>query len=316
MSEDFRRVSPSVVHLGSADAGVSRPRVWIHAVALSIAFLLLATAALKAGSPREAVALEAAYEIPFWLSAVVIQIELLIACLLLYAVSLRKTLSIVAVLFIGFAGFSAYRAWAGYESCGCFGAVKVYPLWTLILDVVVASVAAIASWHTPANSDGTASVRRAFLVYALLGIASVAWIAGRGPIKATEGFGVQQGGLVLLEPETWLGKAIPVAEHLVPRQELASGSWILLFFHHDCPDCQAALPKYEALAQRLEGEKDVRRVLLVEVPPYGADAWQGEHAAMARLPDGVDWFVEAPVEVRIDVGLVTNASLELPAIEE
>ena len=132
-----------ISNLESGDFAAVRPNGYVRLVALSIALLLLATAAANALSPREAVALEAAYRIPLWLSAVVIQVELIFACLLLFAVRQRRPLAAVALLFCGFAVFSAYRAWAGDEACGCFGVVKVHPLYTLMLDVVVAVIAGV-----------------------------------------------------------------------------------------------------------------------------------------------------------------------------
>jgi hypothetical protein len=145
-----------ISNLQSPEFAAVRPNAYVRLVALLIALLLLATAAAKALLPREAVALEAAYRIPLWLSAVVIQVELIFTCLLLFAISLRKTLAAVALLFCGFAVFSAYRAWAGDESCGCFGVVKVHPLHTLIFDVVVAAIASTASRCAPVSSTEAA----------------------------------------------------------------------------------------------------------------------------------------------------------------
>jgi hypothetical protein len=217
VSRIFGNPSLSAANLGSADATTLREAIWIRLVAFAIALLLLATAAAKAHSPREAVALEAAYRIPLWLSAVVVQVDLILACLLLFAVSLRRTLAAVALLFCGFAVFSAYRAWAGDESCGCFGVVKVHPLHTLIFDVVVAAMASTASRCAPV-SEQAANMVRAVSVYALLGLAVEVWMAGRSPIIATDGSRVlPTAGLVLLEPESWHGKPIPVGDHLTPR---------------------------------------------------------------------------------------------------
>ena len=58
-------------------------------------------------------------------------------------------------------------------------------------------------------------------------------------------------------------------------------------------------------------------MLLVEVPPHGTESrWASEPASRARLTNARDWFVQAPVEVRVRSGRVTAASLDLPSIRD
>lgn len=46
--------------------------------------------------------------------------------------------------------------------------------------------------------------------------------------------------LVILEPEAWIGKPIPLENYLEPNVNLATGQVISVVYHHDCPDCQKA----------------------------------------------------------------------------
>ncbi|KPL25101.1 MAG: hypothetical protein AMJ75_01985 [Phycisphaerae bacterium SM1_79] len=55
----------------------------------------------------------------------------------------------------------------------------------------------------------------------------------------------------MLEPETWVGEKLPILEYIDIADQVEKGSWLLLFFRHDCPDCAAAIPKYEQIAQDL-----------------------------------------------------------------
>jgi hypothetical protein len=113
------------------------------------------------------------------------------------------------------------------------------------------------------------------------------------------------GDLVVLEPEQWLGMPFPISEYI--DANLSEGAWIVLFHRHDCPDCQEATPQYERLAHS-------RRVALVEVPPYGHELVGTGRARHARLRNDRNWFIQTPVEVQLNDGVVVSASTKLPAI--
>ncbi|MAT72896.1 MAG: hypothetical protein CMJ58_25730 [Planctomycetaceae bacterium] len=273
--------------------------------------LLLASALLKTYSPTEVATLATAYQIPIWLTAAVIQLELIMAIVLLAGVWPRPALHAVTALFLLFSLFSGYRAWLGAESCGCFGPVKVPPLVTTILDILVAAAAAFASRFSISEQGGEARLKAAGITYAVAGMLAAVIFISRAPSTANSLSSQTAGGLVILEPETWVGEAFPLDGNLVPPVDMSAGDWTVLFFHHDCPDCQAAIPEYDALASNSGGS-----VLLVEVPPCGSSPPAVRSATVARLADDKEWFVQAPVEVTIARGKVTGASLELPAISQ
>jgi hypothetical protein len=104
------------------------------------------------------------------------------------------------------------------------------------------------------------------------------------------------GGLVILEPKQWIGKPLPIADAI--DLDLAQGEWIVLLHRHDCPDCQAAVPRYERLALQ-------QRVALVEVPPYEElHASTTGAAHRGRLSSDREWFVQTPAELRLQDGVV------------
>ena len=111
-------------------------------------------------------------------------------------------------------------------------------------------------------------------------------------------------GLVVLEPETWLGKTFPLAPHLEPTVDISTGNWVVLLFHHDFPDCQKALPIYDAIAA---SQGNATRVLLIEVPPFGEEPMRASAAALARLSSDAEWFVQTPTEIRVEGGRVVQA---------
>lgn len=218
------------------------------------------------------------------------------------------------VAFAGFACFSAYRALSGHDTCGCFGAVKVHPWATFTLDVAIVGLLAW-SLRRPVPTRPLSRPRVAFAVGVFLLLSSITGglSYAYAPQRLADGEDgvIEAGGLVILEPETWAEKQLPIARHLSPAVDIAAGEWTLLVYHHDCPDCQEALPHYHRLAS-LEGDRR-RKVLLVEVPPYGEHAHTGP-AHAARLSNQNEWFVQAPVEIQLKDGVVQQASRELPSI--
>lgn len=123
----------------------------VFCLRLLIGAILLSTAVLKVFSPAESATMAVAYNIPPLMTAMVVQMELALAALLLFGCWPKRTLLAAAVMFALFGAFSTYRGWAGYESCGCFGAFKVNPWITATLDGSLLLLAAWGAWRSPAG---------------------------------------------------------------------------------------------------------------------------------------------------------------------
>ncbi len=70
---------------------------------------------------------------------------------------------------------------------------------------------------------------------------------------------------------------------------------LLLFYHHDYPDCRRAIPQYEQMARDLAGNEDFLRIALVAIPPYGR--WpvsQNSACSFGQLSTVKEWFVTTP----------------------
>jgi hypothetical protein len=106
----------------------------------------------------------------------------------------------------------------------------------------------------------------------------------------------QASGLVILEPDDWIGDEFPIAAHI--DLDLSQGHWTVLLHRHDCPKCLEELPKYEQLAHK-------EAVALIEVPPFkDSIRSNGGVARYGRLSDDRDWFVQTPVELILEDGSV------------
>jgi len=126
----------------------------------------------------------------------------------------------------------------------------------------------------------------------------------------------------VLEPETWVGKELPILEYINIAETLRKGTWLVLLYHYDCPDCGRAIPMYEQMARDLEGNEDFLQIALIAVPPYGSGpASPGQSPAtprrspvsenslctLGRLPETKEWFVTTPATALITDGHVKAA---------
>jgi thiol-disulfide isomerase/thioredoxin len=136
------------------------------------------------------------------------------------------------------------------------------------------------------------------LTLALLGITAPI-LAFNKPAAVTATYEV-------LEPETWVGKELPILEQIDIAEALKRGAWLLLFYHHDCPDCRQAIPQYGQMARDLAGNEDFLRIALIEVPPYGPRSLHVSTACVSgRLAATKEWFITTPAVV-----LLTNTRVK------
>ncbi len=152
------------------------------------------------------------------------------------------------------------------------------PWWTFLLDLGVLSLLRLtphtgdvaskpyrATRSVPGRIPGARPLWTTTLCLLVAMVAAGRMVPSR--TSALEGVVSGPDGLVILEPEKWIGNTLPIATQIDIGGQLAKGRWTMVLLHHDCPKCQEALPKYEQLASRLE--PGLARIALIEVPPYG-----------------------------------------------
>lgn len=218
-------------------------------------------------------------------------------------------------LFTTFACVSLIKAIGGTKSCGCFGALRISPWYTAMLDMSAfaalivfkptrLTATAVPPRHISRRAFGTL-VLLACIVTAAVGIVRrSAALAPRSEARnGRDAFG-QPGSPVVLEPSSWLRKVFLLGTHIETGAKLGEGRWIVLLVHHDCGDCTVAVSKYAALAGRVSGT----RLAIVEMPPY-AEAGEGFPPSSAvslnsRLDNTRDWFAMTPVAVLLHNGVV------------
>ena len=258
-----------------------------------------------------------------WLQTGLIEYELLLAIWLLAGIALHWGRRVALVTFLGFGCYAFILGISGASSCGCFGKIQVNPWWTFGLDAAL--VVLLFFWKAqPVRDDfKPASGRlhfaaRVFLVvavlFAVVGIPAFS-IAVRPPgSDLSIESALANSRIVILEPETWIGKPFPLTGFIeIPeRERLSTGSWIVVFYSHDCPVCQQALPGYKRLAERLLSAKEDMHIALIEIPPYGPTVLSvNQLCCLGRLNDSKEWIITTPAEVRVMNGQVVADNSEV-----
>jgi len=283
-----------------------------------VAAVLLAAATLKAAQ----LVTEHAPGVHFrrWVELMVVEYELLLAVWIVSGRGWKWARRVVMSTFVLFGGYSFYLGVSGAQECGCFGAVRVSPWWTFGLDASLAIVIVLwqprhqrrvfkGEWSSCVLDRVLVMVGVVALAMTLLVAAAVSgsWLSASGLLK----WGQRENGLVVLEPETWIGQRFPLLDDIHPdlSQMLSRGSWKVVFFRWSCAKCQDALPGYRTLAVKLRDSKQSLRVVLVEVPPYEPHlATPMAPCLVAQLTKGKQWLIHTPAAVLLRDGRVTGVT--------
>jgi len=116
-----------------------------------------------------------------------------------------------------------------------------------------------------------------------------------------------QESVTVLEPDRWVGQRFPLQEQIDIGAQLAEGNWIVVLVRHDCSHCREALPSYERWAQALAAAGDPTQIAIIEIPPYSEkQQFPVCECHFGRLNATRNWFVETPVELSLQDGIVTH----------
>jgi hypothetical protein len=133
-----------------------------------------------------------------WMVVVVVACELVVGISL--AIGTVSTITRLAGIswFLALLGVSVYRLIAGFDSCGCLGAVRVPPEWTVFFNA--AAIVMLAGFRHPrlAKSEFALVQRGALVLTALLVLVAI----GAAGIRTF-------GGPRFLEPVGYVVKAFP-----------------------------------------------------------------------------------------------------------
>lgn len=187
-----------------------------------------------------------------------VEFELALAIWLLSGLFKKLAWLAAVACFTVFCCVTLYKALAGYGSCGCFGKVHINP-WTTLLAIDLPAVVLLSVFRPKELSMRVIGrpiellkpfpsipLLAGVTVIGLIAIAiSTPALALKEPETATSTYEV-------LEPETWIGKELPILEHIDIAKQLSEGDWLILLFHHSCSTCREAIGRYRQVAGKLE----------------------------------------------------------------
>jgi len=282
------------------------------ALRIVMALLLLGAAGLKAHQLVTEPVLGTGFFESRWLLITVVEFELFFGLWLVSGLLPRLTWLAAVGCFSVFASVALFKALSGAASCGCFGRLPVNPWYTASLDGMV--LASLLFWRPRvAIPPGGRSKRfrlRAGLLCAAWLIAGVAAAFRMGTAETAllsdAGQVLADGKIVLLCPETWMGKRLPLLPYIDVGDELSRGEWLVVFHRRDCPKCRAALPSYVRLAGEWSRRPGAPRVAFVEIPQRGEPLSSARSALVVagRLSAAKEWYVETPLAVTLNSGNV------------
>jgi hypothetical protein len=220
----------------------------------------------------------------------------------------------------------------GASSCGCFGAVRVHPGVTLAMDLGFL----LGLWllgrrverlATPASLPTLNVVAAGIWVLASFALAFGLTTGGDPPALAAEGDPASVAaaaagpveGYFLPRYEDWIGNAwseLPISGWIQGApSDLGVGPRLVLFYRKDCEHCHALMEAYFVgpLAVPTTAVAVPERA---GFPTVGVQPFPCDECSRAELPPGVDWFLQTPILVRLDDGVVRCAaevSPEAPA---
>ncbi len=214
-----------------------------------------------------------------------------------------------------FACYTLYEALAGKADCGCFGQVQVNPWFTFILDVSLVLALTFLGKPGAGNAGNSRWAQRKWplAAAAAIGLAAGVTVAMLHPkiISAANGLAsADNGRIVILEPHHWLYHRLPVLADIVSQhgnkplgRQLATGNWVIMFYHASCGECRRTIPIYEQFAKREMLAGKTPHVAFVRVPSGSGVSARGMFHSNIALHGNMDathdWFATTPIVVQL-----------------
>jgi len=286
-----------------------------HVLRVLIGLLLLISAGTKAHMLATQPILGEGFLQSRWLQIAIVEFELAFSVWLFAGLMPRVTGCVALACFAVFTIVSAGKWISGSESCGCFGAVRVFPAWTFLLDLTIIGLLIVFM------PRGIVFQWKAFLSemselkqFKRVGIAVVVWMLLAVPMTRamiTVEFVTLTVELplakseknVVLKPFQWIDSEFPLLPYIddATRKKLIIDRQNVVLFRFDCEECKLFIEK---LANKNEYvfiaiSNTENNLTAFSLPEYSI------------LSDQHEWWVETPVFFELKNGIVRNVSSSL-----
>lgn len=261
------------------------------------AVILLSAASLKAQTLLNTGVGHAADRMSFQnaFAALAILIEVCLAFWLLTgaaALWARRAAIALLTLFVGFAGWSLLK---GESDCGCFGALRVHPGWTLGLDAVLLAGFLFSTRTAPAPSQWSwQGLFRAAMLTITIPAAVLSLPLNR---HASANF-------VVLDAKSLIGQRLPLINYIddpEAREDIARGEKTAVIFSRGCETCRAYLQSLETQQPRLADDN----VQLIDIGSDDTPPFDSRFRTL-RLREAVEYVSDVPLRLHLDDGIVES----------
>jgi uncharacterized membrane protein YphA (DoxX/SURF4 family) len=281
--------------------GFTRPSFGVVRAAVG---LLLITAALLKAHESVADSFGPVTTLEKFGGIAAVELELALGLWMLFGVFARVSRLVAIACFAGFAAVSFYKILHGDSSCGCFGRLSLRPWQTMIVDLAAVAALLVCKPGPPGERQATQSRIR------LLGLLTVLFWPGLALAYLMDR-PVADGQRVVLRPEDWRGKCLPLLPHIDIGSRLAGGRWTVMLYRRNCEACRAAIQRYRERSKASDGRPGATRIALVEIPPYsrGSDSetWPEGAFVLGRLDNSRNWSIRTPTEVTLQDCIVLTS---------
>ena len=183
----------------------------------------------------------------------------------------------------------------------------------MIVDLVIMALLGVFCERSSWDFTFTESDRKRLIV------ALIAWLVLAGPalyamlslkqqIHATLGTeftGPDGKPMILLEPETWIGKELPLFDRIgcskVDIEQFKLGPRKVVLIHVDCQKCLHLLDELH--------EQKISDVIVIEVPSYSTAPSPKTVFPLFKLDTKNNWFVTTPCVIELENGICKKAIL-------
>ncbi len=280
---------------------------------------------------------ESRYAVPT-LMGVIAAVELLFCVWIVFgrASSIAKW-RVTTLLFSSFVVVLGVKILRGETTCGCFGEFSPSPTIMFTIDIGFVGLLLAARWLVGSvQAPVRLGVSSQWLIVAWLGVVLVSGVLIAGsrsrmvmrdglPDSGAESGSVANGATpilgrtvqmpdgrraVLLEPERWIGRPLPLLPYIEPEElrNRISGSredCEIVIFRRDCDRCRRLIAKISTQT----GDDAFQLVLLEVVSSYPHKVAIGDETARVkwgRLAASIDWYVSTPTVIRLSQGKVAK----------
>lgn len=288
-----------------------------YAVVRLVLGLALIAAALLKGYGLSLGSFEAtAANVPRYLQIAFVEVEFLLGAWLLSGYRQALASKTAVAVFVFFFGIAFDRTLGGNASCGCFGPVRIPPVFAVVFDLI--AVAALVRWLPDSDRPLALLQRgrtRTAALASLIGIGAFGGIAmaSYSPAELTDDGRIRgYCKVVAVRPDEWVGRELALLPHVDCGHNLARGQWVVVFHNHGCGSCRRAIPQFKELASEFSLLEGAPRIALIEVPPYAVRPSAASHRTLpyleGHLSDTRYWGMPLPSALKLSDGKVTQVT--------